>query len=351
MKELVFRCSKIIHDVNCNFHWRRQIKDIRRQADIKIKSLSPEQRREIKYFYAQYGFRNIRMDWHDYIYAVTGKYSPTFLPEDFFHRVIEDGYNDRKLYRAWENKAYMPQILSNVTFPETIITNCNGYFFNKNNEMISEECAKQLVMECGDSFAKPTMASGGGRGAIIIGVEDPSQAFAHLEKDFIVQRKIVQSPETAAFNPSSVNTIKVVSMLFKGEVFILSSIMRVGAENSITDAAASGKGYFFGIDKNGTAIDDGISIYGKKRTIDYYGQAIKGRRISQYSEVCEIVKLNHKKFPYFGIMSWDFCVNDKNEVLLIEYNTGYPVALVYQMVNGPLLGEITDQVLRDISQK
>lgn len=172
-----------------------------------------------------------------------------------------------------------------------------------------------------------------------------------LKTNFIVQKRIIQSQETAAFNPSSVNTEKVVSFMFEGEVHILSSIMRVGAEGSITDAAASGKGYFFEIKDDGTAADYGINVFGKRRESDFYGAPIKGRRIAHHKEICDIVRRAHPYFPYFGFMSWDFCVNDKDEVLLIEYNTGYPVALVYQMVTGPFLGEITDVVLADVASR
>jgi len=175
--------------------------------------------------------------------------------------------------------------------------------------------------------------------------------FRKLSKNFIVQKRIIQSPETEVFNPSSVNTEKVVSFMFDGEVHILSAIMRVGAEGSVTDAAASGKGYFFGINNDSTATDYGMNVFGKRRLADFYGNPIKGRKITHHSEICNIVRKAHQYFPYFGFMSWDFCVNDKDEVLLIEYNTGYPVALVYQMVTGPFLGKLTDKVLVDVASR
>ncbi len=80
---------------------------------------------------------------------------------------------------------------------------------------------------------------------MLVPLESYKDIFNKLNSNYIVQKRSVQSSETAAFNPSSVNTEKVVSFLYKGEVYILSSIMCVGAENAITDAAASGKGYFF----------------------------------------------------------------------------------------------------------
>lgn len=192
---------------------------------------------------------------------------------------------------------------------------------------------------------------GGGKGAFLVNGKNAKTVFNKLNKNFVLQKRILQSSETAAFNPSSVNTEKVVSFMFNGEVHILSAIMRVGAEDSITDAAASGKGYFFGIRENGTAADYGINVFGKKREVDYYGNPIKGRIISHHSEICDVVKRAHRYFPYFGFMSWDFCVNEKNEIVLIEYNTGYPVALVYQMVTGPFLGDITESVLADAALK
>ena len=207
------------------------------------------------------------------------------------------------------------------------------------------------MYEYGDGFAKPTLASGGGRGAFLINENNTEDVFGKLNKNFVVQKRIIQSPEMASFNPSSVNTEKIVSLMFNGEVHILSAIMRVGAEEAITDAAASGKGYFFGIRDDGTASGIGMNVFGKKREKDYYGNPIEEKKLSHHKEICDLVKKAHTYFPYFGFMSWDFCVNENNQVMLIEYNTGYPVAMVYQMVTGPFLGNITDLVLKDVARK
>ena len=50
--------------------------------------------------------------------------------------------------------------------------------------------------------------------------------------------------------------------------------------------------------------------------------------------------------PYFGIISWDFAVNENGMPILIEYNLGYPDVMIYQMNNGALFGDKTEDVLK-----
>ena len=52
-----------------------------------------------------------------------------------------------------------------------------------------------------------------------------------LKANFIVQEAVKQHAVLAALNPSSLNTIRVVSFLFEGTIYILSSILRMGASD------------------------------------------------------------------------------------------------------------------------
>ena len=201
------KLSKTKNDIK----WMRKLKDCEKQAAVPIKPLSADKKKEIKNFYASFGFNNIKTDWHSYIYSVSGQYSPLMIPENFFHGVLERLYNTGIMYYAWEDKAFMPFILSSVKFPETIFSNVNGYYFDKNGEMITHQQAKDLILESESVFAKPTIKSGGGNNAMLIENGDYEKVFNNLQKNYIVQKKIVQSKETAVLNPSSVNTEKVVS--------------------------------------------------------------------------------------------------------------------------------------------
>lgn len=329
-----------------NRYFLNELRNIEKKSEIEIVKLSKQQNEEIKDYYESKGFNNIRTDWHRYILSSTGKWSAQMVPEDFYHNILERIYNDKHL-DGWGDKAYMTTLLPGVQFPTMLIANVNGYYIDANREIISENRARSIVLDAGKAFAKPSRDSGGGRNAFIIDEDNIDRVFLSLKKNFIIQKIIKQHQETAAFNPSSVNTEKILSFLFKGEVFILSAHMRVGSPDSYIDNASGGKGYTFGIRPDGSIEPVGMNVYGKKRDTDYYGTALAGRRLTYHKQICDIIMRAHKLLPYFGFVTWDFCVNDKGDPILIEFNPSNAEALVYQMTSGPLFGDMLDEVLKD----
>ena len=141
------------------------------------------------------------------------------------------------------------------------------------------------------------------------------------KKDYIIQKCIAQHPQYKEFNPSSVNTEKIISMFFNGEVHILTSILRVGAPGSHTDTASTGKGYTVGIGLNGQLNKEGYNIYGERRTSTSSGRMFENVVLCGHDEICSQIKKAHKMLSRFGIISWDFAVDENGEPILIEYNT------------------------------
>ena len=312
VNDLTAKAVGYLAKIRKEHHWRSQFNDILGKSVVFNPSLPRELEKEIREYYKKFGFK-IKTDWHQYIYNVTGEYSPLMIPEDFFHSVLERIYNVRG-FTAWEDKAFMPFILKDVIFPETICCCVNGYFYDANRDMVSQKTAMKIIMENENAIAKPTLALGGGKGIVLVDCSNPEQTLKSLRgTNFIIQKIIRQSPQMARFNPSSVNTEKIVSFLFQGEVFILSTIVRVGALGSITDNVGEGNGWIIGINDNGEMRSCGLDVYGHIYETDFYGKKIEGTILSHHEEICEIIKRSHKLFPYFGLMSWDFCVNEKNQ--------------------------------------
>ena len=141
------------------------------------------------------------------------------------------------------------------------------------------------------------------------------------------------------------------SMFFNGEVHILTSILRVGAPGSHTDTASTGKGYTVGIGLNGQLNKEGYNIYGERRTSTSSGRMFENVVLCGHDEICSQIKKAHKMLSRFGIISWDFAVDENGEPILIEYNLNYPDVMIYQMNNGPLFGDLTQTVLEDVREK
>ena len=103
-----------------------------------------------------------------------------------------------------------------------------------------------MILESEKRFViKPSIYSGEGVDLFFYDQDDNKEIdFADLmnlyKKDYIVQEIASQHKVLEDIHPSSLNTIRVISFLFKGEVHISSSILRMGVEGSRLDNVSAG---------------------------------------------------------------------------------------------------------------
>ena len=170
------------------------------------------------------------------------------------------------------------------------------------------------------------------------------------KKDFIVQEPIKQSKDLSIVHPQSVNTIRTMSYFDGKEVRILSSILRMGVKDSKVDNESSG-GVSCGITSEGVLKRYTRLANGK--TFDGHPDGFKteGHKINNYSKILDTIKESHKLIPYFKLISWDFSIDDDGNPLMIEYNTSWCGINFHQFNNGPLFGDMTDEILKEITKK
>ena len=76
----------------------------------------------------------------------------------------------------------------------------------------------------------------------------------------------------------------------------------------------------------------------------------EGYQIPKYSEAVDLCKKLHTELLYFDLVSWDIAISSQSEVYLIEYNILGPSIDLHQLSNGPLFGDLTDEVIASLSQ-
>ena len=197
------------------------------------------------------------------------------------------------------------------------------------------------------------MKAGGKNANFINKISDSQLLLKTIEeykKDFIVQEPIKQHNDLSVVHPSSVNTIRTMSYFDGKEVKILSSILRMGVKDSKVDNESSG-GVSCGITKDGilkryTRLANGTTFDGHPD-----GFKTEGHKINNYSKVIEVIKESHKLIPYFKLISWDFSIDEDGNPLMIEYNTSWCGINFHQFNNGPLFGDMTEVILKEISNK
>lgn len=332
---------------------------IRQLAETcKKRKLSREQAREVQQYYKIFWGRNISLEWHEYYYSMTGDFFKKIIPGDLYFIYILPYLNDMVRGRSCVDKNMYDVYLADVLRPRTILKNVNGFYYTENKALTQKE-AEDVCHNLPVAIIKPTIDSWCGLNVCKFSVKEGvtdinnlpvAELFQKYGHDYIIQEVITQHPVLAFLNPTSVNTVRVLSYRrANGEVVILSSVVRVGRLGSIVDNGSAG-GFCCGIRENGWLKEYGYAMASgeRKKTTDS-GLAFKDVQIPKFDEIARLTCQLHKRFPYLRLIGWDFTVNNEDEIVFIELNDGAGINII-QLANGPALGDYTDEILQEIRE-
>lgn len=314
-------------------------------------------------YFAKWGFKFPIYEC-EYYAQQNGVKSDLYLPIAFYNKYIfpyldQDawhwGYADKNMFARLLNIEDAQKYVD-VLIPECIVCCDNGQYYIQGNNHCSRNEAIDYVCKFADDFIiKPTVESSHGHGVAKINAEEINynkiaSLFTDYGENFTIQKLIIQHKDLAAFNPTSVNTIRITTYLKKnGEVKILYAAQRFGGKGKVYDNAddPNGSGGFCAI------LDDG-SI---KREVHHYRNMQVGRlednipaKIPYYDKVKDCVKFMHTRFPHFALIGWDVTVTPEGHPLIIEYNFR-PGLGTGQLANGPLFNkEDLDEIMKDVSK-
>ena len=333
---------------------RKRFSTLAKQAEP-IESFNKKYRDIVVPYWKQYGI-NPGKNWYRACWASNKDLSPKYIPNDLWLQEILPYYNT-VLYTkgALQDKCLHNLYLPNVKRPETICKNVSTIFYDDELNCISREEAIKRCRENDDFIVKPSVGTSQGFGIEFYSGtqmtdEEVEEMLDKYDRNFIVQKIVRQHANLAALNASSLNTIRVISFFYKGEVHILSAILRVGGKTSRIDNVAQG-GYQCTINPDGTlkklayAYREGKALL-VSETED--GIIFEGFNVPAYKNIVEIINACAPKMGHFKILGWDFAVNQDEEPIMIEYNT---LPGQNQMTCGPTFGELTDEVLNEVFGK
>lgn len=321
-----------------------------------IMKLSKEQKTEIQDYYMKY---NIRTDtvFHEFVSSINKMYSPLYVNPGTFFTVIGPALNDGRLSKAWADKNYYDLYFPEVRFPKTLVRCISGEFYSSAYKPIKQDSIMDILS--GKEFVaiKPSIDSGGGNAVKKLKVnEDLIESLQPYIKEgnFVIQELICQHTSMAALNESSVNIVRIISLLLDGEVKIATAAVRVGApgkfnDNYIDDCDRSM--LTIGVDSNGYLKEKAFFASGESVTTCLNGYDFKGKPVVAYHEMLEIVNKIHPQMGHFKMISWDFFVAEDGHASVMELNLNWAGIAYYQYVNGPLFGEYTDRVLEYVASQ
>ena len=228
-------------------------------------------------------------------------------------------------------------------------------FLDKNYERISEREAVKKVRDCGEVILKVGKFSMGGKGIMFWNADhdDESELLEFIQRtDTVVCQELInQHKETAKINPSSVNTLRIMTLSFQREIHVLSSVFRMGINGSRVDNASSG-GIVCGVKSNGQLKDVAFTPSGQKFLNHPGGMPFKNVTIPGYDECVDLAVSLAGRFSNLSrLISWDMAIDQSGHPMLIEFNLTVGEMDFHQLCNGPLYGNLTIDVLDEVFEK
>ena len=315
--------------------------------------LSAEEKAEIDKVYKGYPLSSY--EYHRVYKGLSGKFYPEYMPEDLYYCYIEDYFSDKEASRYIDNKCYYPKMFAGMKQPETIVFRMGGVWLDADYNIISpHEVLMALSRSNGDLIMKIAENSERSYGVFLMKENEVINSFRkNIKKipkseDVIVQRVIKQHPDYAKLNPGSVNAYRVISFLNSdtNAVEILKLSIRIGIDEHISNTGGRG-GVLAGVNENGELTPCAYGLDCKC----YYKHPVYGYKFGDITvpfvdRVIEYVKKGHPMVSRFKIISWDLGVDEEGDPVLMETNLTMSGILYNQLVDGPLFGNHTKQILK-----
>ena len=317
--------------------------------------LNKQQIAEIDAVYKR--FKKIKHFSHAFYTDKTGIFSPYYIPDGFYYAYIDHYYNDWKKAKIMDNKCEYYKMFPSIPQPKTVCYRENGIWFDAHHCPCGILPPYKLITTQKKVFVKAATDSSGGAGIKLIEVNGAdSKIIDELLKPFagdtIIQVPIKQSDIMNKLHPSSVNTLRIISLLDRrGQVKIYSCIVRMGVGNAVVDNASSG-GITCGVDENGRLKPIAFTAKGDKidrhpTTNIQFDEIV----VPNFMLAKQLVHQAHLMIPHFRLVSWDIAFDENDQPLMLEVNLHYGEVDFHQLNNGPIFGDDTIKILEEVFSK
>jgi ribosomal protein L37E len=329
--------------------YRRLVRSLQRQQVSANVSVDHAGARE--YWQKHFGVR-ISTRWHDIYAQVNGIDDARYVPEDVFYADMKPVLGTLSLGLAWTDKNYYDRWIPTEVLPETILRCIHGrtydseYTQTKPGDGLNEEERY---------FIKPSLTSGGGKQVEVLSIKAGvptvsgrpftwEELSTSYENNFIVQRALQQHPDIAAIHPASINTLRIMTIRLN-EPKVVSTCLRCGRGGSHVDNQTLG-GVACGVGKDGRLNSYAIDANANRTMVHadtgfrFGGQAVPG-----IHEAWDLVCNLHRRLLYYDLASWDVTIDPQGRPSLVEVNLHWQEINFHQFNNGPLFGDMTEEVL------
>lgn len=273
------------------------------------------------------------------------KYQAGYSDYIFFEMYNLNRKDRKTILTRGKNNTYIkklnPKEYWNIIDDKSLFNERFRKYLNRDYILISEnnyDDFEKFIKNKKEIIVKPLDATCGvGVEKIIISKENHKKLFDKLmeNKQFLLEEVAKQHKDMSALHPSSINTIRVVTIHNKyGVTSVVAAVCRMGTGGRVVDNFHNG-GICAPLDiKTGIINDKAVSKTGKFYTTHPTSNVkLIGYQIPNWNDVIKLVKEASREIPELGLIGWDVCVGP-DKPCLIEANQ-YPAYDLYKMIKIP----------------
>ena len=303
--------------------------------------------------------KRVDPSWIRFYVNVSGRADPRYVPQDIFFRTIERRLNNLNYAWVYADKNFYQQLFNPELFAVTKLRNISGNYLDESYRPVTREAFAELFHDLSeDVMVKLSVGSGGGYRIEKLtwsedGFRDTAGAPFRFEdmrtryrRNYVVQPVIRQHPTLAAFNPESVNTLRIMTYrsVCDERVRPVKAVFRTGRKSMFIDNQSKG-GLACHVRPDGTLFHYAITKTGEKHTVHPdSGVPFQDCTIPGYSAVIEAITEVAAAVPPLRLLSFDVAVDEMSLSRIVEINTQQVEINFLQMAGGPLFGDHTDEI-------
>lgn len=306
------------------------------------KKLSKQQKKDIA---AYWGIRHtVKWDFitHEIMWNVKGDFDVRYCPESVYRLHFED----KHLYKVWTDKNFYDRYQPGLNFPYTLVRNVNGQLLDHDYHCISQEEARAIIVQHLPLIAKPSLDSGAGKNIRLLSTEaEADDVFKQYDKDYLVQKLVVQCDELKKLSSHSVCTMRLITTWKEGKPVLIKSHMLCNTTHSIAVNSNTGPGegvVIIRIDEDGRLADTGYYENAKALLALPSGFRFAGLQIPSFKEAVRMALKAHESMPMIEFIGWDITIDDTGRPVVIEWNQRGIEIYHSQLSQGPLFGPYSD---------
>lgn len=293
--------------------------------------------------------------------------NPDIVPEYVLHNVIEPVFLPKAYQQFYNDKNMYDKLLPKEFLAESMFRCIDGFFYDGEYKPLyrcNDDLLLDLCKHRSKIIVKPTRDTG--NGSRILFYTNQESFFEPMGHDipfeinklsdyyggnFVVQQCLAQSPFTASFNKTSVNTFRVFTYksVKDNRPHVIGIVFRMGKLNSMVDNNHAG-GRYIGVRHDGSfanscVFDQYGNTYTEFNNIDFSKEYFV---VPNFDVVLDFSKSVAEKILHNRTLDLDVMIDAEGQPKLVEFNVDMCSPWLYQFTVGSVYGDFTDEVIEYI---